>query len=180
MDKFPLPVATGMRNNGAMTTCVPVQFDNGIWESAVFFDVGGKACKDDRQALRKTQTPVPISVEADIINHTNASVIMLRFEVFTRANNPLIGEVLLTPGLGDIQFDTVKHFTEQRNIRWYFGDSAYSVIHSQQTPLHDHERTGYGELLQEAISHDALVRLTGKYDALAALNEIVSHYEFRS
>jgi hypothetical protein len=179
MDRFPLPIAQGMRNNGAMTTCVPVQFDNGVWETAVFFEVGGKECKDDRRILRKTRSTIPISVEADIINHANASVVILRFEVITRKDNPLVGEVLVTPGLGDIQFDTLKHLTEQRNIRWYFGDSAYNVIYSQQTVLHDHERQGYDDLLQEAISHDALIRLTGNYSASNAISEIVSHYAYR-
>lgn len=179
MDKFPYSVARGMRSNGAMTTCVPVQFDHGVWETAVFFEIGGKQCKQDRRALRKNRSPVPISVEADLINHANASVVMLRFEVFTAKEHPLIGEVLLTPGLGDIQFDALKYFSEQRHIRWYFGDSAYNVIHSQQTALHDHERKSYEALLNEAVLHDALVRLTGKYNASEAINEVVSHYDFR-
>ncbi len=179
MDRFPLPIAQGMRNSGAMTTCIPVQFDNGVWETAVFFEVGGKECKDDRRTLRKLKSTLPISVEADIINHTNASVVMLRFEVLTRADSPLVGEVLLTPRLGAIQFDTLKHLTEQRNIRWYFGDSSYNVIHSQQTALYDHERQGYYDLLQEAISHDAMIRMTGKYNAANAVSEVASHYEYR-
>lgn len=180
MNRFPRPVAQGMYDNGAMTTCVPVQFDNGVWETAVFFEVGGKECKDDRRQLRNTKTTIPVTVEADLITHANGSVVMLRFEVATKQDSPLVGEVLLTPGLGNIQFDTLKHLTEQRQMRWYFGDAAYQVIHSQQTELYDHERQGYADLLQEAVGHDALIRLTGKYSALSALNEIVSNYALRS
>ena len=53
------------------------------------------------------------------------------------------------------------------------------VIHAQQTVLYEHERKGYAELLQEAVSHDALLRLTGRYSAQSALREIVSHYARR-
>jgi len=179
MDRFPLPIARGMRSSGAMTTCVPVQYDDGAWESAVFFEVGGKECKEDRRILRRTKCPLPVAVEADIINHAQASVIMLRFEVLTREENPLVGEVLLAPGLGDVQFDTLKNLTEQKQMRWYFGDAAYQVIHAQQTALYDHERQGYDDLLKEAVKHDALIRLTGRYDAGAAINEVVSHYQIR-
>ena len=118
-------------------------------------------------------------MEADVINHAAASVVMLRFEVQTREESPLVGEVLLTPGLGDVQFETLRNLTEQRQLRWYFGDSAYQVIHSQQTALYDHERKGFEDLLQEAVGHDALVRLTGKYNAHSAIDEVVSHYQLR-
>ncbi len=179
MDKFPLPIARGMRNSGAMTSCVPVQFDNGIWESAVFFEVGGTQCKEDRRVLRKTTTPLPVTVEGDLINHANGSVVMLRFEVATYADNPLVGEVLLVPGLGDTQFETLKHLTEQKQLRWYFADAAYEVIHSQQFAIHDHERQGYADILHEAVKYDALLRLTGKYHAQSAIDEVCSNYAFR-
>jgi hypothetical protein len=179
MDRFPQPIAQGMRNNGAMTTCVPVQFDNGVWESAVFFEVGGKECKDDRRCLRKTRTALPVTIETDLISHANGSIVVLRFEVETQKANPLVGEVLLVPGLGDTQFDTLKNLTEQKQIRWYFGDAAYEVIHSQQTGLFDHERQGYADVLQEAVNHDAMLRLTGKYNATSAIEEVCSNYAYR-
>ena len=179
VDRFPEPIANGMRQSGAMTTCVPVQVDGGVWETAVFFEVGGKECKEDRRILRKTEGVIPVTVEGDMIEHTNAGVVTLRFEVATREDSPLVGEVLLTPGMGDVQFDTLKHLTEQNQMRWFFGDAAYQVIHSQQTKLYDQEREAYGQLLQDAVSHDALIRLTGKYDANAAINEVVSHYALR-
>ena len=168
-----------MRQSGAMTTCVPLQFDNGVWESAVFFELGGKQCKDDRRALRKTKNPLPISIEGDLIKHTNASVIMLRFEVMTSMENPLVGEVLLAPGMGDVQFETINHLTNQTHLKFYFGDSAYYVLYSQQIVLAEEIRQGYRELLEEAVSNDALIRLTGKYDAMAALHEVVDHYEVK-
>jgi len=162
-----------------MTTCVPVQFDGEGWESAVFFDIGGKACKEDRRSLRKTRSPLPVGLEADMIKHTYASVLMLRFEVFTDREDPLAGEVLLAPGMGEIQFETIKLLSRQSHLRMYFGDSAYGVIYSQQIPLGDQERQGYTDLLEEAVRNDALIRLSGKYDAMAALREVVDHYELK-
>ncbi len=179
MNQFPHPIAQGMRDNGAMTTCVPVQFDNGVWETTVFFEVGGKKCREDRRLLRNTKSTIPVTVEADLVNHANGSVVMLRFEVATKQDDPLVGEVLLIPGLGGIQYDTLKHLTEQRQMRWYFGNATYQVIHSQQTELYNHERQGYADLLQEVVSHDAWLRLTGKYSATSAINEVVSNYAFR-
>lgn len=179
MNQFPKPIAQGMRKNGAMTTCVPVQFDDAVWQTAVFFEIGGKECKEDRRILRKTNTSVDIAIEADLINHASASVVMLRFEVMTQPQSPLVGEVLLTPGLGEVQFDTIQYLTEQQQIRWFFGDSAYQVIHSQQTILRDQERAGYTEILQEAVSHDALLRMTGQYNARKAIDDVVSNYAFK-
>jgi hypothetical protein len=179
MDKFPLQIAQGMHDSGAMITCVPVQFDNGEWESAVFFEVGGKQSREDRRVLRKIKTALPVTLEGEVISHANGSIVMLRFEVLTNKSNPLVGEVLLAPGLGNTQFDTLKLLSEQRQLRWYFGDANYSVIHSQQTTLFDHERQGYADLLSEAVTHDALLRVTGKYNATSAIEEVCSNYAFR-
>ncbi len=59
---------------------------------------------------------------------------------------------------------------------FYFADGNYNVIHSQQLGLGNAERGGYRSLLDDAVSHDALIRLSGKYDAVAALKEVTSHY----
>ncbi|NKB76785.1 MAG: hypothetical protein GKR96_06960 [Gammaproteobacteria bacterium] len=179
MNSFPTSIILSMRQSGAMTTCVPVQFDNEKWESTVFFELGGKQCKDDRRILRKTQSSLPVSIEADLIEHANASVVMLRFEVMTSEEMPLVGEVLLAPGMGDVQFETLRHLTEQSHLKMYFGDSAYYVLYSQQIILGDRERREYDEILQDAVAHDALVRLSGKYDAMKALHEVVDHYEIK-
>ena len=102
-----------MRQSGAMTTCVPLEFDQGGWQSTVFFELGGKECKEDRRLLRKTTSPLAIGIEADIIEHTNAAVVMLRFEVMTTRDNPLVGEVLLAP---DHQRRRVDHRIAERGL----------------------------------------------------------------
>lgn len=169
-----------MRQSGAMTTCVPVRFDGGPWETAVFFEIGGKECRKDRRVLRRTLSAVPIVAEMDMIEHSSAAVVMLRFEVLTDEHSPLVGEVLLTPGLGDVQFDTLRHLGRQPQIRWYFADASYQVIHAQQSSLHDSERAGYYSLLQRAVKHDALIRIKGRYDAQTAIREVLSHYQAKN
>ena len=180
MQKFPDSIIRSMHQSGAMTTCVPVQFEGDGWESAVFFELGGKQCQDDRKTLANASNPLPISLEAELIEHASASVVMLRFEVMTNLVDPLAGEVLIVPGLGDIQFDTLKLLSKQQNLRFYFSDEIYNVIHSQQIILGEQERKGYGQILEEVISKDALIRLTGKYNAMSALSEIVGHYDVRT
>ncbi len=83
MKKFPDSIIRSMQQSGAMTTCVPVQFTGDVWESAVFFELGGEQCQHDRQILVDAQNPLPISLEAELIEHASASVVMLRFEIMT-------------------------------------------------------------------------------------------------
>ena len=169
-----------MHQSGAMTTCVPLEFDNGSYESTVFFELGGEECEIDRVLLSKATSPLPINLEAELIEHANASVVMLRFEIVTKLDDPLAGEVLIVPGLGDVQFETLRCLSTQANLKFYFSDDRYHVIHSQQLVLSDRERQGYAKILEEVIRHDALIRLTGKYDAMEALREIVDHYDIRT
>lgn len=176
MDRFPASIIKSMRASGAMTTCVPLEFDKNIWESAVFFELGGEECKEDRRIMQESKTVFPVSLEADLIECQTAAVVMLRFEIMTRSDNPLAGEVLIAPGIGNIQFETIQNLTHQQALKFYFSDRAYNVIYSQQIVLQDQERGGYKSILDDAVRHDAMVRLTGRYDAIEALKEVTSHY----
>ena len=162
-----------------MTTCVPVQLDQGEWRSAVFFELGGKECKEDRCLLHAARQPLPVSLEADLIECASAAVVMLRFEILTRAESPLAGEVLVAPGLGNIHFETISNLTRQQVLDFFFGDGVYSVIYAQQVLLQDRERQGYQSILDDAIRHDAMIRLTGRYDAMTALKEVIGNYAKR-
>ena len=106
-----------MDYTGSGATCLPVQIDGGDWESAIFFQLGGRESKDDRRILSRLSSTVPVSVETDLIDHNNAAVIVIRFEVFTRQDNPLIGEVLLTPGHISAHFETIRLLTQQNALK---------------------------------------------------------------
>ena len=168
-----------MERSSAMTTCVPVEYDQNQWRSTVFFEVGGKECKGDRERLQQSTKPFAISLEADMIGNDSAAVVMLRFEIHVERENPLVGEVLVAPGMGDVQFETIAHLTRQPCLDFYFADAKYNVIHSQQLSLQDRERNGYQSILDDAVRHDAMIRLIGRYDAIKALKEIVANYAKR-
>ena len=180
MKLFPEDVREAMVATGAAATCVPVKFDDGNWETAVFFQLAGAECKQDRRVLTTAEHPVKIGIEADLIEHNHGSVVMLRFEAYTVADDPLIGEVLLTIGEYTSQFETLKLLTHQPRLSWFFGDQQYWVIHSQQHALPVEQHLAFDEILRDALKHDALVRMSSHYDARSALAEVVSHYELRA
>jgi hypothetical protein len=179
MKRFPAGVKDSMEATGATTTCVAVQIDKGEWETAIFFQVGGPESKVDRRILTHSTNPIPTSVEADLIEHEAATVVLLRLEVQTVADDPLVGEILIAPGHTESQFETLKWLTRQHRLLWFFADRAYWIIHSQQSHWGDAERAGFKQLLADVTHHDALIRVTGRYDANAALQSIVANYELR-
>lgn len=169
-----------MDYTGSCVTCIPVKFDSGDWESAVFFQVGGGESKQDRRTISHAQNPLPVAIETDVIKHNSAAVVVLRLEIQTSESDPLAGEVLLTPGEVESHLETMRLLASQPIIRWFFSDGAYWVIHSQQNQLGPNEHAEFKHMIDEATQHDAMIRLTGTYDVESALREIVSHYEFRA
>lgn len=180
MKRFPEFVRDSMRAAGAAATCLPVKLDDAHWETAFFFHVAGPECKEDRRLMRKRGGPLPVGLESDLIETEHAAVVMLRPEVYTREDDPLTCEILLTPGDGGAHFEAIKLLTQQQRICWFFGDQAFWTVHSQQLPLDDAQRQGFDGLLRDALKHDTMVRMTGRYDAQAGLSEIVKNYELRA
>ena len=169
-----------MQSSGAAATCVPVQLDGKQWETAFFFHVAGPECKEDRRLMRKAGAPLRVGLETDVIETEFGAIVVFRPEVYTRENDPLACEILLAPGEGGTHFEALKLLGTQTRICWFFGDQAYWLVHSQQLPLDDEQRSGFDDLLRDALKHDTMVRMTGRYDSQAALGEIVRHYELRA
>ena len=180
MKRFPDSVRAGMVATGSAATCVPVQLDGGAWEAAIFFQLAGPESKEDRRLLAKATESIPVGIEADLVSHARAAVVLLRLEVMTKPRDPLVGEILFTPGDVTLHFDALRLLSRQPRLRWFFGDRECWLIHSQQHPLTQEQRTGFDGLLRDAVSHDSLIRFSGRYDARAALSEIVAHYELRA
>ncbi len=179
MNTFPQAVRAAMQASGATVTCMPVKLDRDDWETTVFFHLAGPESRRDRRILAKAERPLAVSVEADLLTLPQASVIVLRFEVATLPDDPLTGEVLLTPGEVRTHFDTVQLLCRQHRLCWFFSDDDFRVLHSQQNPINDEQRASFDDLLADAVRHDALVRASARYDAQAALAEVVSHYDLR-
>ncbi len=179
MNRFPDFVSAKMDSSGSSVTCLPVQFDERDWESAIFFAVGGPECKQDRRVLSRLDSTVPVAMEADLIDHANAAIVVLRLEVHTRDDDPLSGEILLAPGELEPHFQTLKLLSHQPALKWFFADAAYAIIHTQQSSLGQVEHAAFANVLDEAVRHDALIRMTGRYDVGSAMNEVISHYALR-
>jgi len=180
MQRFPAAIRKAMQASGAAATCVPVQLDGEQWETAFFFHVAGPECKEDRRLMRKAGAPLQVGLESDLIETETGAVVLIRAEVYTRESDPFTCEILLTPGEGGAHFEALKLLGTQPQMRWFFGDQAFWIVHSQQLPLGDEQHTGFDGLLRDALKHDTMVRLTGRYDSQAALGEIVRHYELRA
>jgi len=180
MNVFPDFIRNAMRSSGAAATCVPVQFGRAEWEAAVFFHIAGPESKLDRRQLRRTDGPVPIGLSVDVIEHANAAVGVLGLEVHATLHDPLVGEVLLTPGGYESHFDTLRCLSTQPLLHWFFGDQDFRVIHDQGNRLGDAEHREFAEAIERITRHDAVVRLTGRYDASLALADVASHYEVRT
>jgi len=169
-----------MQASGAMATCVPVKMDGPSWEAAFFFQVAGPESKEDRRAMRRSEGAFGIGLETDLVETEHGAVVMLRPELHTRPDDPLALEILLTPGDGGAHHEALRLLTTQPSLTWLFADRAWWVIHAQSHPLGPEHHAGFQELLDGALRHDTMVRLTGRYDAPAALGEVVRHYELRA
>lgn len=180
MKRFPLNVRQGMRRTGAAATCVTVQLDAGAWESALFVQLAGEQCERDRCALLTMNKRVPVGMETDVIEHEHGAVVMLRLEVYTVPDDPMMAEILLTPGGASGHFQTLQRLARQPRLCWFFGDEDYRVLGAQQHVLADAQRAEFDRLRLDAVRHDAVVRCTGRYNAQAALGGVVSYYQLRT
>ncbi len=176
---LPSSVRAALRASGAGVTCLPVQLDSADWETALFFYLSGPECKRDRQILARSKGPLTVALEGDLLELAQASVVVLRAEVLTLPGDPLAGEVLLTPGGARVHFDTLQLLTQQQRLSWFFADEDFVVIHSQHQPLSVEQRGMLDDLLRDAVRHDALIRASGRYDAVAALAEVRARYALR-
>ncbi len=177
--EFPPQVKKIMREKEIAATCIPVQFDHEAWESAFFLYVAGPESKQDRKALKKNRI-TPAILVTELLAHANASVVLMRIEVQTVIDDPLVFEILLVPGEFNMHYECLKYLAKQRHIRYFFADSDYRVLQEQEQEIGDVQHEKFETLAREAFAHDSVLRMTGKYNAQSALSEVVSHYGLRS
>lgn len=168
-----------MRDKDIAATCVPVQFDDGQWETTFFFHVEGPESKQDRRILKKNRI-TPVLLSAELMTHQSAAVVMIRCEAMTIINDPLVFEILLVPGEVAMHYECLTMLARQERIRYFFSDSDFSVLQEQEQQISGEQHRNFETLAKEAFAHDSLIRMTGKYDAMKALTEVVSHYQVRT
>jgi hypothetical protein len=169
-----------MLSQGAAATCVAVQLDGEDWEAALFIQLAGAECKADRRALKQSKGPLAVGMESDLVETDSGAVVVLRPEAHTQPGDPFACEILLTPGDGGVHFEALKLLTRQPRLCWFFSDQTHWILHSQQHPLDPAQHEGFDALLRDALKHDTMVRMSNRYDAQAALTEVVKHYELRA
>ena len=168
-----------MRDKGIAATCLPVQFDDDRWETAFFLHVEGPESKQDRRIL-KMQKTTPTELGVELLKHASAAVVMMRLEVQTIENDPLVFEILLVPGLINSHYESIKVLAQQQHIRYFFSDSDFRILQQQEQQISETQHQNFESLARESFAHDSVVRMAGKYDGHAALSEIVSHYQVRT
>jgi len=179
---FPTRVIDMMRAGGSTVTCLPVQIDSSDdndWQAAVFFRLGGSESKKDIELLRTQKSALSVGIETDLIEHDNATVVLLRMQMFTMPDNPLVGEVLITPGGAETHYEVLTLLGGQQELTWFLSDEEFNLIHQQRQPLNDEWRTEFLALRDEAFKRDSIIRLAGKYSAQTAFAEVVSNYSLR-
>ena len=177
---FPAPVREAMTASGAAATCIPVELDGGAPEAAFFINLGGAESRTDRRVIRKWRGPLSLGLDSDVIETVHGAVVVLRPEVHTGPFDPFVCEILVTPGEGGTHFEALDLLSRQSRLTWFFGDGGFEIIRTQQHPLDDGQRGEFAELLKKALRHDAMTRMTRRYDGRAALSEVVSHYTLRA
>ncbi|MBA2408927.1 MAG: hypothetical protein H0V62_03815 [Gammaproteobacteria bacterium] len=180
MKRFPPNVRQGMQKIGAAATCVTVQLDAGEWEAALFVQLAGEQCERDRRALVMTNKRMPVGIETEVIEHEEGAVVMLRLEVYALPDDPMLAEILLTPGGAGGHFEVLQCLSRQPRLCWFFGDEDYRVLSAQQHGLVDDQRAEFDRLRLDAVKHDAVVRCTGRYNAQSALGGVASYYQLHT
>ena len=179
-DTFPQSVIDMMKAGGSTVTCLPVKIESDEWQAAVFFRLGGKESQTDIELLEQQQSAFTVGIETDLIEHENATVVLLRVQMFTSPEDPLVGEVLITPGGAETHYEVLTLLGGQKTLTWFLSDQEFNIIHQQRQPLNDQWREEFLALRDEAFKRDAVIRLAGKYSAQTAFAEVVSHYALRS
>ena len=179
MKEFPPQVKNIMRDRDIAATCMPVQFNSETWEAAFFLHVAGPESKQDRRTLKQDGV-TPAILMAELLTHANAAIVLMRLEVQTVIDDPLVFEILLTPGEFSMHYECLKFLAAQKRIRYFFADTDFRVLQEQEQEISDVQHEKFENLAREAFAHDSVLRMAGKYNAQAALTDVVAHYSLRS
>lgn len=166
--KFPDEVIVALHETQLTLSCIPVQIDEQAWQAAIFY-----VLQPDAPCLGKGTLmggPFAVGFEADTVEHENATLIEIGLEVSVPVE-PLRGTMLFLTGHSTPHHEALKLLTEQQDVPLFLGDEHCNLLWQQRVPLSDAHRMGFKELLDEAISRDAVIRMTGRYDPDAAFTD---------
>ena len=164
-DRFPDDVVVALHEAGVTLTCLPVRVDGGGWRAALFY-----VAPPDAPCLvggRLAGGPFAVGFEADLHEHESGTVFELGVEIATPVA-PLAGTMLFVTGHASGHFEALRLLADQDEVVLHVGDEYCRTLWRQRVPLAEAHRAGLRALLDEAVGRDAVIRLTGRYDAEAA------------
>ncbi|MFT4726303.1 MAG: hypothetical protein ACI9UN_000798 [Granulosicoccus sp.] len=160
-ERFPDDVIVLLHNAQVTVSCVPIQVDDGQWQAAIFFVLAKSApCLTDGQ-LRGG--PFAVEFDADLHEHEKGTLIEVGIDIATPVENSL-GTLLFITGHSPSHFESIKLLSEQPELPLFIGNEFCEVLYRQRIPVSDVMRSGFKQLLDEAVSRDAVIRMTGHYD----------------
>lgn len=191
MPKFPDAAIRAMHHAGTTVTCMPVVIDDsGLtvadlssetvsaesagagWESAIFFVLPLSVTNKQLKKLFPSERLFPVALEADLIEHDNGTLIELGVEIDLGLKENPTGLLLFLTGHISSHYEAVQLLAKQESIGLFIGDVHCNLLHQQRIPLASAHRSVFDDMLQEALRRDALIRMSGSYDAEAVFDSV--------
>lgn len=159
--KFPDEVIVALHEASITATCMPIQLDGGDWQAAFFYVLSPDAACLSGGKLRGG--PFAVSMDADLHEHDNGTMIEIGIEIVTPIE-PCNGIMLFLTGHTSTHFDALTLLSEQAEIPLFIGDQYCNTLWQQRVPLNEAFRLGMMALINEAVTRDAVIRMTDRYD----------------
>jgi hypothetical protein len=161
VERFPDDVIVLLHNAQVTVSCVPIQMDDGQWQAAIFFVLAKDAtCLNEGQL---SGGPFAVEFDADLHEHEKGTLIELGIDIATPVESSR-GTLLFITGHSPSHFESIKLLSEQPELSLFIGNEYCEVLYRQRIPLSDVMRSGFKQLLDEAVGRDAVIRMTGQYD----------------
>lgn len=170
IERFPDDVVVALHHANVTVSCVPVKIDDKQWQAAMFYVIAADApC-----LVNGSLAPGPFAVElaADLHEHANGTLIEIGIDIATPGQNSR-GTVLFITGHSSAHFEAMTLLSSQEDLPLFMGDEFCNVLYQQRILLSDGMRAGLKQLLDEAVSRDAVIRMTGHYDADIVFDDVV-------
>jgi len=161
LHKFPDGGIVALHEADITATCMPIQIDNGDWQAAFFYILSPNApCLTNGQLLGG---PFAVAMDADLHEHPNGTMIEIGIEIVTPIE-PCNGIMLFLTGHSSTHFDALNLLSNQEDIPLFIGDQYCTTQWQQRVPVNEAFRLGITGLINEAVTRDAVIRMTDRYD----------------
>jgi len=169
--KFPDEVIVALHEANITATCMPIKIDEGEWQAAFFYVLQPDApclgvnavAADSASDGAFLSGPFSVALDADLHEHDNGTMIEIGVEINTPVE-PCMGIMLFLTGHSSTHFEALKLLSEQEDIPLFIGDQFCNTLWQQRLPLNNEFRLGITGLINEAVTRDAIIRMTDRYD----------------